>query len=433
MAVDENTPPIEFTAAGATDEERQTNLSRVKPSPGFDTAAGLISESIIKDADVTVLDYTPQHVNVRFRIDGIWHAGLPLDRESGDYLLASLKQLSGLDFRERRNRQEGSFKTRFLKFKQDFKVVSQGVPSGERVALYLDYKREPLETSGDLGMRESMIKQLTPLLANTDAGNILVTGIPGEGYTSAWRGVLNTCDRLTRDYYVLEEKGHLEPDVINVIPVEYDRAQGEDLMSPIQQLLLKEPDVLAFPELPSGDLINQIVDLSINKNTPIYTRHPGKNCIDGLLRLLVKKPDVKKFVERLDAVVSMRVIRKLCDECRIGFQPHPSLIQQLGLPPGRVAELFKPLIFQAGNLDEEGNEILPCTQCSGIGYRGRTGIFELLVMNDELRAGLIKSPRFDQLAAIAKRNGHISMQMEGIVLVAKGTTSIEELQRILKA
>lgn len=435
MALEEtdDIPSIEFTAAGETDEDRKINLAVVKPSPGFDTAAGLISEIIIKDADVTVLDFTAQQVNVRFRIDGLWHAGLAMDRESGDYLIATLKQLSGLDYRERRARQEGNFKTVYLKFTQKFQLVSQGVPSGERVALYLDYKRDPLETAKDLGMRESMIQQLSPMLANLDAGNIMVTGVPGEGYTSAWRGVLNTCDRLTRDYYVLEAKGHFEPDVINVNPVEFDPAKGQNAMSPMQQLLLKQPDVLAFPELPDAELINEIVDLSIDKNIPIFTRFPGKNCIDALLRLLLKKPDVKKFAARLDAVVAMRVIRKLCDQCKIGFQPAPELSQQLGIPPGRVAELFKPFIFRPGMMDEEENEITPCSRCSGIGYRGRTGLFELLVMNDELRSALATSPKRDTLAAIAKRHGHISMQMEGVVLIAKGTTSIEELQRILKA
>lgn len=433
MSVDDTITPIEFIASGATPDEKKANLAVVKPSPGFETAAGLISETVIKDSDVTVLDFTAQQVDVRFRIDGIWHAGMPMDRETGDYLLATLKQLSGIDYRERRVRQEGSFKTMYLKKTQTFRLVSQGVPTGERVALYLDYKREPLETAKDLGMRESMVKQLIPMLANLESGNILVAGVPGEGYTSAWRGVLNTCDRLTRDFYVLEEKGHLEPDVINVNPVEFDPAAGENAMSPVQQLMLKEPDVLAFPELPDGELIDQIVDLSNKENMPIFTRHAGKNCIDALLRLLLKKPDVKKFVERLDAVVSMRVIRILCEQCKIGFQPPPALCHQLGLPPGRVAELFKPYIFQPGTLDEEENEILPCPGCSGIGYRGRTGLFELLVMNDDLRKTIIATPRLDQIAAVAKQHGHISMQMEGVVLIAKGTTSIEELQRILKA
>ncbi|MFK7768419.1 MAG: ATPase, T2SS/T4P/T4SS family [Mariniblastus sp.] len=433
MAFDDFTTPIEFTPAGANAEEQQTNLKIVRPSPGFEPAAELVAEAIIKDATVTVLDFTPKQVNVRFQIDGLWHAGAAMDRETGDYMLATLKQLAGVDYRERRARQEGKFGTMYLKIRQKFKLISQGVQTGERVALYLDYKRPPLDSMTDLGMRPSMIKQLVPTLNDPEMGIVMVTAVPGEGYTTAWRGTLDACDRLTRDYFVMEEKGKLEPEVINIYPVEFDPAKGEDAMSPVHQLLLKEPDVLAFPEIPTGDLLNRIVDLSVSRSMPMFVRVPGKNCLDAILRTLVLRPDVKKLAPRLTAVLAMRVIRLLCNHCKIGFQPHPQLLQQLGLPQGRVAELFKPMIYKPGMTNEEGVEIEPCSKCSGIGYRGRTGLFELLMMNDELRRALITNPRMDMLSVIAKRNRHISLQMEGVVLVAAGKTSVDELQRVLKA
>ena len=433
MAIDDYIAPIEFTAAGATAEQQKTNLKIVEPSPGFEPAAELISEIIIKDANVTVLDFTPQQVTIRFQIDGLWHAGAPMDRETGDYMLATLKQLSGLNYRERRLRQEGGFGSLYLKKKQKFKVVSQGIQTGERVALYLDYKRDPLETVEELGMRPSMIKQLTPILNDQKTGLVLITAVPGEGYTTAWRGILNACDRLTRDYFVIEQVGHNEPEVINIYPIDFDPAKGETAMSPIPQLLLREPDVLAFPELTNGGLLNDIVDLSTEREIPTFTRIPGKHCVDGLLRLLVLKPDVAKIAGGLTAVVAMRLIRKLCDTCKIAFQPHPTLLQKLGLPPGRVAELFRPFVYKPGMEDEDGKEIEPCPTCSGIGYRGRMGFFEMLKMNDDIRNALVRTPRMDQISAVAKRHNHISLQMEGIVLVAAGKTSVEELQRVLKS
>ncbi len=432
MANEDYIPPIEFTPAGATPDEQASTLKIVEPSPGYPAVARLIAEAIQRESFTTVLDYTAQQVTLRFQIDGLWHAGAPQDREAGDFMLATLKKIAGLDYRERRARQEGNFTTLFQKIKQKVRVVSQGIKTGERVAIYLDWKRPVIETAEQLGMRATMIKQLSQILENPQTGLILVSAFPGEGYTAAWRGVLSVCDRLTRDYYVIEEAQEVEAEVINVNSVPFDRSKGQNAMTPITQLLLKQPDVLAFNELPDATTINSIVELSVNKKLPIFVRAPGKHALDAVLRLLALKPNVAEFVQRLDAVVSMRLVRKLCEKCRISFVPHPSLLQKLGLPPGRIGELFKPNVFKPGTLNDKEEEIQPCTKCHGIGYKGRTGIFEMLMLNDQLRQALLQTPRLDKLMAIAQASRHISLQQEGIVLVARGLTSIEELQRVLK-
>ena len=200
-------PPIEFFAAGDTPEEQEANLKTVEPSPGFEPAAELCAEAIIKDATTTVLDYTAQKVSLRFQIDGMWHSGAPMDRETGDYMLATLKQLAGLDYRERRARQSGNFGSMYLKTKQKFKLVSQGIKTGERVALYLDYKRPPLDTFEQLGMRASMITQLRSIVNDTEMGMLVTTAVPGEGFTKVWSSALDSCDRLTRDFYTIEHVG----------------------------------------------------------------------------------------------------------------------------------------------------------------------------------------------------------------------------------
>ena len=197
--------PIQITPAGETAEEQDATLEVVEPSPGFPAAARLLAEAIEKEAITTVLDFTPQQVSLRFLIDGLWHSGTPMDRETGDFMLATLKKIAGLEYRERRARQEGKFTTLYRKKKQQVRLVSQGIKTGERVAIYLDWKKPPLETAEQLGMRASMIAQLSEILENRKGGMVLVSALPGEGYTSAWRGVLDTCDRLTRDY--LRDRG----------------------------------------------------------------------------------------------------------------------------------------------------------------------------------------------------------------------------------
>lgn len=429
----EDLPNIELTPAGASDQERELCLQSVEPSPGYPTVVKMLVDLIQRESMTSIIDFTPKAASIRFFQDGIWHRGPALDRESADFMLATLKRLAGLNHLERRRRQQGEFSTLYKKVKQKVKVVSQGVPTGERVAIYLDWKKPPIETVEELGMRPSMQRQLADILNQPKTGMVLVAAVPGEGYTSAWRGVLTLCDRLVRDFFVIEEVNQVEPEVINFFSVTFDHSQGQDAMTPVPQLLLKQPDVLAFNELPDARTIDSVTAISIEKQMPIYVRSPGKNALDALLRLLALKPKAAELIQRLDAIVCMRLIRKLCPKCKVSFKPHPQLLQKLGLPLGRVDTLFQPYVFKPGTLDENEKEILPCIDCQGIGFKGRTGIFELLVLDDQLRESILQNPKLNILQAAAQAQGHISLQQEGIVLVAKGVTSIDELQRVMKA
>ena len=121
---------------------------------------------------------------------------------------------------------------------------------------------------------------------------------------------MNACDRLVRDYYVIEEASNVEPEIINVKSITYDGEAGETAMTPIPGLLLKEPDVLAFTDLPDGKMIDNMMNLARDHELPVFTRIPGKGAIDATLRMMVQKPDRKKFTKLLSGVVCMRLVRK---------------------------------------------------------------------------------------------------------------------------
>ena len=422
-------PPIQITAAGNTAEEQERNLSVVAPSPGYPTAVHVLSDAIEKRSDTTVFDFTPQIVNVQYKIDGIWHKMPPMDRETGDFMMASLKQLAGMNYRERRARQEGRFQALLMKRKYKVRLLSQGIQTGERIAMYLNIPEPSIDTLADMGINAKVLSGLDEELSR-DSGMILVSAMPGEGFTATWRATLNACDRLMRDFYVFEEKTRVEEEVINVKSVTYDESKGETAFTPMPAILLQQPNVLAFTEPTSGDVVNQMLGLA-ESEYQVFTRIHGKHCIDALLRLVTLKPDLKRLAEQLQVVINMRIVRKLCEECRVAYPPHPKLLQQLGIPQGRIRQFFKPFVFEPGMVDEDQREIEPCKNCSGIGYYERTGIFEILKLTDEFRKVLASSPRMDTLTAVAKKHRHISLRDMGVLAVASGTTSLEEIQRVM--
>lgn len=422
-------PPIQITAAGRNAEEQQRNLNVVAPSPGYPTAVHLLCDAIEKRSDTTVLDFTPQIVNIQYRIDGMWHKMPPMDRETGDFMMASLKQLAGMNYRERRARQEGGFQVMLMKRRYKVRLLSQGIKTGERIAMYLNIPEPSIETLTEMGINPKVLAALEEKLAS-DTGMILVSAMPGEGYTATWRATLGACDRYVRDYYVLEEKSRVEPEVINIKSVTYDESQGQTAFTPMPNILLQQPNVLAFTEPTNGDVINKMLGLA-EKEYLVLTRIHGKHCIDALLRLVAHKPDLNRLAQQLHVVICMRIVRKLCRECRVAYTPHPKLLQQLAIPPGRIRQFYKPFVFEPGMLDENQREIDPCPNCSGIGYYERTGIFEVLHVNDEFRQVLARNPRMDTLHAVAKKHRHVNMRDMGVLAVASGITSLEEIQRVL--
>ena len=150
--------------------------------------------------------------------------------------------------------------------------------------------------------------------------------------------------------------------------------------------------------------------------------------------MLQLKAPPAKLAKGISAVVSQRLIRRLCDECKRAYAPQPQLLQQLGIPQGKVQAFY---IQHEGPLplppDAPKDAVpMPCRKCRGIGFHGRTSFFELLLINDRLREILAKSPKLDVLREEARKAGMRTLQEEGIALVAKGVTSLPELLRVLK-
>ncbi len=430
----EDLPPIKFTAAGESDDIREAILEAVRPSPGFPTAVILMADAITKRADIVLMDFTAGTVSIRYFVDNIWHSMPPMDRATGDYMLATLKQLADLDYRQRRERQIGQFAAEYLKQKHDCKITSQGMATGERVAIEIGRRKPPLENLDQLGMRPGMRDQLIRAL-NEQGGMVVFSSLPGDGLSTTWRAAFQSADRFMRDFYVVEEQSRTEPEIINVTSMTYDESKGETPLSVMRTLMLKEPNVVAYTEVPNAAALNQLSELANEKEITTIARIHAKHAVEAVVRLMLLKPDVSALARALRAVVSQRVLRRLCQQCRRGYTPNPNLLARLGLPAERVPVLYTYNQPQREELvDEKGNPIEPepCENCGGPGYYEQIGFYELLLVDDRFRQAMRDQPNVQKLSEAAQQSGHISLRDEGIVLVAKGITSLEELQRVLK-
>ncbi len=312
-------------------------------------------------------------------------------------------------------------------------MQSQGVATGERVLGKIESEKVPFERLSDLGMRDKMIESLKGQL-NAHGNIVLITAPKGEGLTTTWFTALNAADRYVRDFQAFEDQEHPEPEVINISSNFYGGDTGKTQAELVRKAILKEPDVLIFPELPDPVSLQSCLDQIEKNQKQIYTRMVGNSALETLVRFIGQyREQSKQITQYIGAVLCQKLVRRLCDNCKLGYEPTPQLLQQIGIPAGRVGMLYQPFIPPPieEQVDENGRPapITPCHVCGGRGYYGRIGIFELLTPGDQLKASLLKTQDLGQLSQIAKAEGFRGIQAEAVLTVARGLTSLDELKR----
>jgi type II secretory ATPase GspE/PulE/Tfp pilus assembly ATPase PilB-like protein len=414
---------VELFAIGAPDANQDNaNLLTARQSPGYLLVKDLVAEMVGRRGERALLEYGPQAVAVRYEVDGVWHNGEARDREGADVMLAVIKTLANLNVKDRRSKQEGKFAAKFEGAKYMLPVVSQGVANGERVIVARLQDKSKPQTYEAIGIREALRDKWAELMA-ADRGLLIFSAMPGGGLTTMMDASLDETDRLMRDFVAIEDVHRRERELQNIAVHTYDPAAGETPATLMPRLVRQYPNVYVVRNFVDAESAKVLMD-EVADDRLIITSIPARDAAEALLRLLQMKLPQKQFSEVVTGVLYQRLIRKLCPDCKVGYQPPPDVLKKLGIPSGKVQQLFRP---------PKPEEIeKPCQTCQGIGYVGRTGIFELLVVNDQMREILAKQPSVDLLRKAARADGQRSLQEEGILLVAKGVTSLPELQRVLK-
>lgn len=431
----DNLPPVDFKPKASDKQAEQGILIACRGMEQFAAATTLMAQALVSRADQVLLDFSQQGVVVRFRVDGLWEGMPPMERASGDGVLVIFKKLCGLNPADRRSRQVGKVPVAMKGIDWIVNLTSQGTPTGERVLLRIEPKKQVLNTLSDLGMREKMQEQLRGLL-NAEQSLFLFSGIPGHGLPTMWRVGLESADRFVRDFHSVEDVSSDDPELINIAKHTFDKSAGETPMTVLKSLLLKQPDALILPDLFSPEITKLICEEVIDEKRYAITRVIAPSAVEALLKLLATYPaSAKSMIKICGGVINLRLLRRLCSGCRQPFQPSPQLLQKLGLPAGRVQTLYQPFIPPPPEQRVDANgkpiEIEICSKCNGRGYFGRGAIFELLSLNSEIRQALLQKPDPAYVLAVARKNGFLSLQEEGVLAVAQGMTSLQELQRIM--
>jgi len=431
MAVEKQDPnevgsPVKLFACGGPDE-RTDNARQLlaRQSPGFRVAREILADGFTGRAAAVMLDFAQQGVAVRLLVDGVWLPREAKEREAADPALESLKLLCGLNPKNRQARQEGTFTAEYESAKFEASFTSQGTPTGERVLIQFEDKKIRFKTLDELGMRTKLQEQLKEQL-EAQKGFVLLSAMPANGLRTTTDVVLHSCDRYIREFVTVEEEKTPYQPVENIPVTTYKAAEGQSPADVLIRLFRTEPNVVVVRDLVNAQTVSMLCQEIAEENRLMISTVRAKDSAEALLRVLALGVQPAEFAKSVSAVLNLRLVRKLCDSCKEAYAPTAQILQQLGIPAGRVQAFYRPPTPNP----QEPKE--PCKVCGGVGYLGRTAIFELLVVGPAVRKVLASTPKLDLLRQAARKDGMKNLQEEGVLLVAKGVTSLPELMRVMK-
>lgn len=424
--------PIRFIgkSQGSKDEDK-TRVSRAAESPGYRSAEEMVYDAVKGRATDIHMEPTKEEMTVRYRVDGIMHAVPSFARQRGDTVLNVCKVLAGLDIFEKRKPQDGSFQALVDGDRTiDFRLATAGSVNGEKLVMRILDSSQHTVNLASVGLRDSMREKLEVVIQQS-YGMLITCGPTGAGKTSTLYACLHEIDRFTRNVITLENP--VEYQIDNVTQIEINPKAGKTFATELRSILRQDPDVILVGEIRDAETA-EIACQAAQTGHMVFTTLHANDTITAVGRLI--DLGVKPFMiaSALSAVLGQRLVRLLCPECKVSYKPTPELLSKLRLKPDKVNYFYRPPKEGEGSYEEAGDELKEkkCPACRGTGYMGRTGLFELLLLNDEIKNLIRTNLDLGALKQATAKMGMGSLLEDGLRKVLEGKTSYEELVRVAK-
>jgi type II secretory ATPase GspE/PulE/Tfp pilus assembly ATPase PilB-like protein len=430
--------PVRFMSRSTTGEEFDHQRDeRVRESRGYKAAQEMVWEAITKRATDIHLEPSEDHMLIRLRVDGIMANTTPFSRGMGEAVINIFKVLCNLDITERRKPQDGSFSAQVGRTVGpgewqyrlvDFRVATAGSVAGEKLVMRILDASQQLTDLTQVGMTDSMRKEVHELITRPH-GMFLVCGPTGSGKSTTLYACLHEIDRFSQNVITIENpvEFHLE----NVTQIEVNPKAGKTFASELRSILRQDPDVIMVGEIRDKETAEIACQAAQTGHLVFSTVH-ANDTVTAIGRLIDLGVQPFMIASALTAVLGQRLVRRLCPRCRVRYKPNADTLKRLNADTDQVRFLYRIPDAPQRRRDEEEDEEATCDECGGAGYCRRTGVFELLVINEAIRERIRANPDLNAIRRDAVQAGMLTLFEDGARLVIEGDTSIQELLRVAK-
>lgn len=358
-----------------------------------------------------------RRTRVRYRIDGILSEKLSLPKQLHESLISRIKILSGMKIDEKRVPQDGRFNFKAGGEEVDLRVSSLPTSHGEKIVMRLLKKSGGVPDLPELGLRGRALKNLEDAILRPH-GIIIVCGPTGSGKTTTLYSVLSRINTSKVNIVTLEDP--IEYKIAGVNQVQVNPQAGLTFASGLRSFLRQDPNIIMVGEIRDKETADLAIQASLTGHLVFSTLHTN-DASGALPRLLDMGAEPYLLASSMTAIVAQRVVRRIHDDCKIGYKPEQKVLDDMKATLGSLWPQTPPTQLYKGKGDSD---------CGNSGYRGRVGVFEVLPISEKVgRLILERKPAVD-IEKQAREEGMIAMKQDGYLKVLEGITTIEEVLRV---
>lgn len=391
-------------------------------TPAFELFENMLLFAVPRGADLLDMAVDAEKAAFIARIDGLRYKQEAPPQELCVQLIDYLKEHAGMDTKDRRRKQSGRMWVEVEGYGKHTLVLTT---AGSTRQLSLNIEIDPdgrLDIPIDhLGFLAPQRQQVDELLA-AKGQVVLFASPPRTGTTTAMYAFLQKHDPYTSSVMTFEKEVAFEVEGVshNVHP---EGASNEQILAEFGALLRTEPDAMMISNLINTDMAKQVAQYA--EETRFYVPMPAKDTLAALKLWIKVVGDQKLAASSLGAIISQRMVRRLCHTCRAPYLPDAAALKKLNVPKSKVGQLFKA----SGKVIVKETEE-PCPDCHGLGYRGRVGVYELMVVDQEAR-NYIASGEGERLRAHLRKHRMVYLQEAALAKVVEGISDIKEVTRVM--
>jgi len=369
----------------------------------------------LRASDIHVHPYEAR-IQIRYRIDGILYDALSLNKNVLPLVVSRIKVMAGMDIAERRLPQDGRCSVRLGQREVDLRISTVPTSFGERSVMRLLDKSTGLFELNELGLGQDNLNKLDSLL-NRSHGVIFVTGPTGSGKSTTLYACLNRINSAEKNVITIEDP--IEYQLEGISQIQVANKKGMTFATSLRHVLRQDPDVIMVGEVRDIETARMSIQSSLTGHLVFSTLHTNDSA-GAVSRLLDLGVEPYLVSSSLIAIMAQRLVRRVCQNCKELAKPSDHELRELGI--GEMADNGGEFFVGAG-----------CEKCFQTGYRGRTGIYELMLVNEEVQNLIYNRESAGTIKKVALNAGLKTLRMDGARKVLAGITTVSEVLRVTQS